>query len=94
MRRAYPAYIALAPINFTVQAQDGRVYGPFTLPSTSGQFRVIPQMLDFGIKDLAFAMQLVTTDFTQPFALFPQDFVVEVKEWTEEQYIKLALFRA
>ena len=86
----YPALISNGDVELIIKTQDGRQYGPYTIPSTSGQFKIQPQMLDFGIKDLAFAYQLTG----QKFALFPQEFVVEVKEWQEESFIKLAIFRA
>jgi hypothetical protein len=90
-RRMYPSLISNSPVLLTIQTQDGRTFGPYTLPSTSGQYRVLPQMLDPNIKDLAFAYQLDGQG--QNFAIFPSDFVIEVKEWEEEQYIKLAVLK-
>jgi hypothetical protein len=49
-------------------------------------------MLDHGIKDLAFSIQLDGQGML--FALFPSDFTCEVKEWSEESYINLAIFKA
>lgn len=92
MRRMYPAIISNNPILMTIMTQDGRTYGPFTIASTGGQFRVLPQMLPQNIKDLAFALQLDGQGFT--FAFFPADFTVEVKQWTEESYINLAVFKS
>ena len=92
MRRHYPAIISNGPVNFTVACQDGRTYGPFLIPSTGGQYRILPQMLPAGIKDLAFALQL--DGGRQAFAFFPNDYVVEVKEWVEETFVKIAVFKA
>ena len=92
MRRSFPAIISNDPVLMTIKCQDGRTYGPYTIPSTGGQFRVLPQMLDCGIKDLAFAIQL--DGGGNLFALFPQDFTLEVKQWNEESYINLAVFKS
>ncbi len=92
MRRMFPALISNGPVVFTVKSQDGRTYGPYTIPTTSGKYRILPQMLDQNIKDLAFALELDGRG--RSFAFFPTDFTVEVKEWTEESYIKLAVFRS
>jgi hypothetical protein len=92
MRRMYPALISNDPVLLTIQTQDGRTYGPYTIPSTGGQYRQLPQMLDSTIKDLAFAFQLDGQG--TPFAFFPADFVIEVKEWTEETFIKLAVLKS
>ena len=92
MRRAYPAVISCAPILMTVATQDGRVYGPYTIPSTNGQYRILPTMLDQNIKDLAFSIQLDGQGVT--FAFFPSDFTIEVKQWVEETYINLAVFKS
>lgn len=92
MRRAYPALISVAPVLLTIKTQDGRTYGPYVIPSTNGQFRVLPQMLDQTIKDLAFAFQLDGQGNT--FALFPSDFVIETKQWNEDSYISLAVFKS
>jgi len=88
----YPALISNDPVLLTIQTQDGRTYGPYTIPSTGGQYRQLPQMLDSTIKDLAFAFQLDGQG--TPFAFFPADFVIEVKEWTEETFIKLAVLKS
>lgn len=91
-RRWYPALISIADVTFTIKTQDGRVYGPFTIPSTNGQFRILPMMLPQGIKDLAFAFSLDGAGI--PFAPFVDQFVCEVKEWEEKTYLDLAVFRA
>ena len=92
MRRMYPALISNAPVLLTIQTQDGRVFGPYTIPSTAGQYRQLPQMLNCNLKDLAFAFQLDGQG--TPFAFFPADFVIEVKEWVEDTYIKLAVLKS
>ena len=91
-RRSYPALISNNPVLFTIKTQDGRTYGPYTIPSTAGQFRVLPFMLDQTIKDLAFAYQLDGQGNT--FALFPSDFVIETKQWQEDSFISLAVFKS
>lgn len=92
MRRLYASLISTTPVYFTIKTQDGRTYGPYTIPSTFGQYRTLVQMLDQGIKDLAFSLQIDGRGNT--FALFPQDFTIEVKDWIEATYILLACFRA
>jgi hypothetical protein len=92
MRRMFPALISNNDISLTVKCQDGRTFGPYTIGSTAGQYRILPQMLDQNIKDLAFSLML--DGGGSKFAFFENDFVVEVKEWTEESYIKLAVFKA
>jgi hypothetical protein len=92
MRRMYPALISNAPVLLTIQTQDGRVFGPYTIPSTGGQYRQLPQMLNRNIKDLAFAFQLDGQG--TPFAIFMSDFVIEIKEWSEETFIKLAVLKS
>jgi hypothetical protein len=92
MRRMYPAYISNNPILFTIKTQDDRTYGPYTLPNSLGQYRIFPIMLDQNIKDLAFALQLDGQG--NSFALFPSDFTIEMKQWTEESYINLAVFKS
>jgi hypothetical protein len=92
MRRCYPALISCGDVLLSIRTQDGRLYGPYTIPSTNGQYRILPFMLDQNIKDLAFSLQLDGQGKT--FALFQTDFTVEVKQWTEETYISLAVFRA
>ncbi len=92
MRRVYPALISNAPVLLTIKTQDDRVYGPYTIPSTGGQYRQLPQMLDRNIKDLALAFQLDGQG--TPFAIFMPDFVVEVKEWNEETFVKIAVFKS
>ena len=88
-RRMYPALISTAPVTFVIKTQDGRTYS-FTIPSTNAQLRWLPQMLDQTIKDLGYAYSLTSS---QPFALFPDDFTVEVKGWTEPSYIRIAIFK-
>lgn len=92
LRRMYPALISCGPVLLTIKTQDGRIYGPYTIPSTNGQYKILPQMLDHGIKDLAFSLQLDGQG--KSFAFFPQDFTCEVKQWVEETYINLAVFKA
>ena len=91
MRRMYPALVSVAPSLFTVVTQDGRTFGPYTIPSTGGQYRILPQMLDQNLKDLAFQFQLDGQGSNV--ALFSDDFVVETKEWIEDTYIRLAVFK-
>ena len=91
LRRAFPALVSNGIVALTIVTQDGRTYGPFDIASTAGQFRVLPMMLSQNIKDLAFLFQL--DGGIIPFALFVDDFVLEVKEWTEDTYIKLAVFK-
>lgn len=92
MRRMYPALISNKEVDLTIQTQDGRVFGPYSIPATGGKYRIFPIMLDQNIKDLAFAFQLDGDN--HPFAFFPNDFTIEVKEWREESYISLAVFKA
>jgi hypothetical protein len=91
-RRMYPALISNNPALFTILTQDGRSYGPYTIPSTGGQYRQLPQMLDQNIKDLAFSYQIDGQG--NPMALFVDDWTVEVKEWQEDSYIRLAIWKA
>lgn len=90
-RRLYAGYISNSALLFTIKTQDGRTYGPYTLPSTGGQFQIVEMMLDQDIKDLAFAYQIDGQG--QNFALFPEAFTIEIKEWTEPSYINLAIFK-
>lgn len=90
-RRFYPAIISNSPVLLTVETQDNRVYGPYTIPSTGGQFRILPMILNHGVKDLAFAIQLDGQG--QPFALFPGEFTIELKGWADPSYIPLAVFK-
>jgi hypothetical protein len=92
LRRFYPALISNYPVIITVRTQDGREYGPYTVPLTGGQYRILPFMLDQGIKDLAFLLEVDGQG--HKFAIFPEDFVCEVKSWVEETYIMLAVLRA
>jgi len=91
-RRLFPGLISNAPVLFTIFTQDGRTYGPYTIPSTNARFRILPQMMDSTIKDLAFSFQLDGQGV--PFAFFPEEFSVELKGWTEPSYIPLAIFKA
>ncbi len=50
-------------------------------------------MLPQDAKSLLFALELSTSDGSE-FAVFTDEFVVEVKEWSEPSFIKLAVFRA
>jgi hypothetical protein len=93
MRRAFPALISVGDVLMDIWTQDGRQFGPYTLPATLGTYRILPMMLDQNIKDLAFSIQLREIN-NESFAFFPSDFTIEVKEWTEESYIKLAVFKA
>jgi hypothetical protein len=90
-RRFYPAIISNSDVLLTVETQDNRVYGPYVIPSTGGQFRVIPMILNHGVKDLAFAFQLDGQG--HPFALFPGEFTVELKGWADPNYIELSVFK-
>jgi hypothetical protein len=90
-RRMFPALISNANVLMTIATQDGRTYGPLTIPSTGGQYRVLPQMLPQNIKDLAFSVQLDGQG--SPFALFIGDFTAELKEWNESTYVKLAFLK-
>ncbi len=86
-RRLYPGLISTSTLLFTIKTQDGRTYTTF-IPSTGGQFRIFPIMLPQNIKDLAFAYQLSGGTF----ALFPDAFTVETKEWQQPQYVQLPIF--
>lgn len=90
-RRLYAGLISVADTLFTIQCQDGRTFGPYKIPSTGGQFKVQPLMLDAGIKDLAFAYQLDGNG--EDYALFPEAFTIETKDWSEPDYIELAVFK-
>jgi hypothetical protein len=90
-RRLHAGLISNATVNFTIKTQDGRTFGPYTIPSTSGQFRILPMMIAQACKDLAFAYEL--DGGTTPFALFPEAFTLETKDWIEPSYIELAVFK-
>ena len=90
-RRLYAGYLSNSALLFTIKTQDGRTFGPYTLPSTGGQFQIVEMMLDQNIKDLAFAYQIDGQG--QNYALFPEAFTIEIKEWTEPSYINLAIFK-
>lgn len=89
-RRLYPALISNADVIFTIETQDNRVFTT-VIPSTGGQFRIIPLIVAHGCKQLAFAYQLDGQG--TPFALFPDAFTIETKAWTEESYVELAIFK-
>lgn len=89
-RRMYPGLISNSAVTFTIQTQDGRTYTA-VIASTGGQLKIVPQMLPQNIKDLLFAYEL---NSDTAFALFPDDFTVEVKPWTGASYIRLAVFKA
>ena len=89
-RRLYPALISNSAVLFTVMTQDGRTYGPISIPSTGGQFKIVPIMLPQTIKDLAFAYQLDGQG--QSFVLFRDAFTIETKEWLQPEFVKLAVF--
>ena len=91
-RRLFPGMISNTPSAFTIFCQDGRSFGPFTLSSTNGRFRIIPQMLPQNIKDLAFAFQI--DGLGSAIAVFPDEFTLETKQWSEASYINLAILKA
>jgi hypothetical protein len=89
-RRLYAGLISNNPVEFTIQTQDGRTF-VMEIPSTSGQFRIMPLMVPQNCKDLAFAYQLDGQD--NQFALFPEAFTIETKEWNQPSYIELAPYK-
>ncbi len=91
-RRFYPALISNAPVLFTVRTQDGRTFGPYSIPSTGGQLRILPMMFDQGLKDLAFAFQLDGQGV--PFAFFPDDWWCEFKGWSDPNFIRMAIWKS
>lgn len=91
-RRAYAGLISTAATFLTIKAQDGRIYGPYRIPSTAGKFRVLTFMVAHGCKDLAFAYELDGSG--TPFALFPGEFTIETKDWTGESYTDLPVFKS
>jgi len=91
-RRLFPGMISNSTVNFKIYLQDGRSFGPFPIASTSGRFRCVPQMLPQNIKDLQFSFELDGQG--QSFALFPDEFTLELKEWREQSYIPLAIWKA
>jgi len=91
-RRLYAGLISNGNVLFTIKTDDGRTYGPYTIPSTGGQFKVFPSIVDHGAKALAFAFEL--DGQSQNFALFPEAFTLQTKSWTEPTYIDLAVFKA
>ncbi len=91
LRRAFPAIISTAPVTFLAQTQDGRAYS-ISIPSTNGQLLQTPIMLPQNAKSLMFAFQV--DGGGSQFALFPEEFVIEAKEWSEPSFVKLAVFRS
>lgn len=89
-RRLYPGIISTADVVFSIWTDDGRKYGPYTISSTGGRYRIVPQMLDQNIKALAFAFQVTST---APFAFFSDSFTLEVKQWVEPDYLAFGIFR-
>lgn len=89
-RRMYPALISVAPVYFTIKCQDGRTF-TYTIPSTNGQFFILPMMSNHGLKDLSMAFQLDGAGST--FALFPDAFTVEFKGWGDPEFLDLAIFK-
>jgi len=89
-RRMYPALISTAPVTFTIKCQDGRTF-TYEIPSTNGQLFLLPMIVNHGVKDLAFALQL--DGHGTPFALFPDEFVLEAKGWKDPEYLQLAVFK-
>lgn len=94
MRRMYPGIISTADVMLLILTDDGRSYGPFTIPSTGGRYKIQQQMLSAGIKALAFAFEVTSTDLTKSFAFFPDSFTIETKEWKEPDYLSLSSFKA
>lgn len=89
-RRFYPALISTAPVTLTIKCQDGRQF-QYTIPSTGGQLYMLPMIVDHGLKDLAFAFQL--DGHGTPFALFPDEFVIETKGWRDPEFLPLAVWK-
>lgn len=90
-RRLYSALISTSPVTFLIQCQDGRQF-EVVIPSTNGQLLIQPQMIPQCAKSLAFAYQLDSGGI--PFAFFPDEFVAEVKQWNEDSYVSLAMFKS
>jgi len=91
-RRLYAGLISTTVTRFIIHCQDGRTYGPYEIPSTGGRFKIFQQMLDHAIKDLAFGYELEGDNGSQ-FALFPDSFTVEMKGWSDPEFIDIAVFR-
>ena len=91
LRRATPALISNSAVTWTIYCQNGRNF-TVTIPSTGGKLLIQPIMVPQTCKDLAFAFQLDAGG--AEFALFPDDFTVEAKEWVEGSYVKLGIFRS
>lgn len=87
-RRLYAGLISNSTVLFTIKTQDGRTYGPISVSSTSGQFRIFPLMIPHGCKDLSFAYQIDGQG--QNFALFTDAWTIETKEWEGPEYINLS----
>jgi hypothetical protein len=89
-KRLYAGLISTAPVTFTIQQQNG-VSFVVTIPSTGGQFMIQEQMLPQAIKFLSAAYMLDGGGVN--FALFTDDFTIETKQWVEDSYISLAVFK-
>ncbi len=90
VRRFYPGLISNTPVTFTIETQDNRVF-TVVIPSTGGQFRIIPLIIPHGCKDLGFAIQL--DGLGHRFALFPDAFTLEAKGWADPEYLQLAVWK-
>lgn len=91
-RRGFPALISNAQTVLTIQCQNGRQF-TINIPSTGGQFLIRPIMAPQTVKDLAFAFSIEASDGSE-FAVFPEEFTWEWKEWSEPSFVKLAIFKA
>lgn len=89
-RRLYAGLISTADVVFTIKTQNGKTF-IYHIPSTAGQFKIQPMMIDQTCKDLSFAYQLDGNGTA--FALFPEAFTLETKQWVEPDYIELAVFK-
>lgn len=90
-RRLFPGLISNSELTFTIRAVDGRTF-VVKIPSTGGQFNIVPQMLPQNIKAIAFAYELDGKG--ENFALFPDSFTLETKYWTQPSYVDLAVFKS
>lgn len=88
--RLYPGLISTAVVTFKIKCQDGRTF-TYEIPSTDGQFKVVPMILNHGLKDLAFAFELDGHD--TPFAMFSEAFTVQFKGWKDPEFLDLAVYR-